>query len=139
MHAVGPRGVAAMAIVLGLSVVGCAKPCDPIEASETAKRMGVVLAGGRMCKESRGVATIHYPGIEAQALEGKYQGDLTRAGWQAKVASPGVVYATKGEDTVFVVTGKNGRVRGVPFAVVNLCEAPGCREHLSGMADAMGK
>lgn len=129
---------AALAVFGSIALAGCAKPCEPIPQSETTTRMGVVLEGGRMCKESRGTATVHYPGLETELSE-KYQNELTAAGWQAKIASPGVVDATKGDDTVFVVTGKNGKLQKVPFAVISLCENSGCRERLSGMADAMGK
>jgi len=132
------RGVL-VSLLACTSVAGCAKPCDPIQESETVKRMGIVMNGGRVCKDQKSVASIDYPKIKGEELASTYQTTLTSAGWNVRAPSEGTLYAEKAEDTLFIVTGKKSKERRVPFAVVRYCENSYCRETLSKLADAMGK
>jgi len=128
-----------VSILACTTIAGCAKPCDPIPESATVKRMGVVLEGGRVCKDEKSVASIDYPKMKADELSSTYQTTLSNAGWTVKAPSEGTLYAEKADDTLFIVTGKKSKERRVPFAVVRYCEDSYCRESLSKLADAMGK
>ncbi len=136
------RHTRSLAMALGLfavSLSGCAKPCDPITESATAKRLGIVLPGGRVCKEEKSVASIDYPSIKGEELASTYRSTLGSAGWSAELVSEGTLFATKDADTLFIVTGKKSKDRRVPFAVVRYCENPGCRAMLQELANAMKK
>lgn len=132
-------GWLAGSLLLGTCVVGCAKPCDPIPESETVKRLGIVLEGGRVCKEDKSVATIDYPSAKPDELTSKYTTKLGADGWKAESPSEGTILATKAEDTLFIVTGKKSKDRRVPFAIVRYCEDSYCRKQLTELAAAMGK
>lgn len=127
------------AVLLGASLFGCAKPCDPIPESETVKRLGIVLEGGRVCKEDKSVATIDYPSAKAEELTAKYTTKLGADGWKAESPSEGTILATKADDTLFIVTGKKSKDRRVPFAIVRYCEDEYCRKQLTELAAAMSK
>jgi hypothetical protein len=132
-------GLAALTGPLAL-LVGCGgKPCDPIPASATAKALGFILDGGVLCKEDKSVATVDYPKADADALVDLHKGALGKGGWKVEVPSEGVLYSTRAKDTLFIVTGKKSKDRGVPFAVVRYCRDEGCRKDLSALADAMKK
>jgi hypothetical protein len=120
---------------------GCSKPCDDIGASADAKRLGIVLDGGRVCKEDKSVASIDYPDAKGDSLGETYKSALEKAGYTAELvdSSKKVVYATKGGDTVFAVTAEKSKERGVPFAVVRYCTEAYCRSSLKELADAMKK
>src|SRR6185369_17872632 len=96
----------------------CANPCDPIPPSATAKSLGFILKGGRVCKEDKSVATVDYPDADADALVKQHKDALTKDGWRVETPSEGIVYATKGKNTLFIVTGKKSSDRRVLFAVV---------------------
>ncbi len=120
---------------------GCAKPCDGIAASEDAKRLGIVLDGGRVCSEDKSVASIDYPDAKGDALGQTYKAALEKSGYTAELvdSTKMVVYATKGGDVVFAVTAPKSKERGVPFAVVRYCTQDYCRASLKELADAMKK
>ncbi|MCE7975553.1 MAG: hypothetical protein DYG92_14730 [Leptolyngbya sp. PLA1] len=117
-----------------VAAAGCQKPCDPIAESPTARRLGVVLDGGRVCKEDNLVVTVEYPDRKREELAGAYASALEKAGWKAEQVSPATVLATRDADTVFVVTGKDEKTRRVPFAVVRHCSDPRCRIMLEELA-----
>jgi hypothetical protein len=117
---------------------GCAKPCEPIAESATAKRLGIVLDGGRVCKEDRSVATIDYPKVKADALPGMYKEKMSAAGWTVESPADKTLFMTHAADTLFVVMGTS-KDRSVPFAVVRYCEDEYCRKTLSELAEAMKK
>ena len=121
------------------SLFGCAKPCEPIPESDTVKRLGIVLEGGRVCKEEKSVATIDYPGAKEAELTSKYTAKLGADGWKAETPSPGTILATKADDTLFIITGKKSKDRRVPFAIVRYCEDEYCRKQLTELAAAMEK
>ena len=132
-------GIAA-ALTACAALTGCAKPCEGIAASTDAKRLGIVLDGGRVCNEDKSTATIDYPDVPAESLTDSYKTALEKAGWKAELAGKdGVVYATKDADTLFIVSGKKSKERGVPFAVVRYCTEDYCRKSLSELAEAMKK
>ena len=127
-------------LVAAACLGGCAKPCHGITPSNDAKRLGIVLDGGRLCKEGRSVADIDYPDTSASALSGKYKSTLDKAGWKADATSSGgVIFATRASDTLFIVTGKKSKQRHVPFAVVRYCTQDSCRQMLSALFGAMKK
>lgn len=121
-------------LFVAVAAAGCQEPCDPIADSPTAKRLGVVLDGGRVCKEDNLVVTVEYPGRRPEELAGAYARALVGSGWKAEQVSPAAVLATRDADTVFVVTGKDEKTRRVPFAVVRHCSDPGCRVMLEELA-----
>lgn len=120
-----------------LLVVGCSKPCEPRAESATAERLGVVLEGGRVCKEDNLVLTIEYPDAKHEELAATYVRGLSRAGWKAEATSPSAVFATRGADSVLVITGKDEKTRRVPFAVVRYCSDPRCRVMLEELASEL--
>lgn len=127
-------GVRSWLLVGVVSATGCAKPCDPIAESPTAKRLGVVLEGGRVCKEDSLVVTLEYPEKKREELAPAYASELGKSGWNAELLSPATVLATRGGDTVLIVTGKDDKTRRVPFAVVRYCTDPRCRVMLEELA-----
>jgi hypothetical protein len=129
-------GIAVAAIALGCQ----AKPCDPVPASETAKSLGIVLDGGRLCKEEREVADIEYP--EAKSGEGLatlYTTTLGKAGWTSETPAEGTLLLTRGDDTLFIVTLTRSKQSNIPSAIVRYCQDAGCREQLTALAVAMKK
>ncbi len=129
--------IACAAVLAGALVAGCSKPCDGITPSAEAKRLGVVLDGGKLCKEENEAVTIDYP--DMSDVQGGYKSALEKAGWTVETPSEGVVYATKDKDTLFVVGAKKSKERGVPFAVIRYCSEDFCRKTLRELADAMKK
>jgi hypothetical protein len=133
-----PKSCLVLVLALGGLAFGCAKPCDPISESPTAKRLGIVLDGGRVCKEDKSVATIDYPKTKADALTGMYKDKMSAAGWTVEIPADKILFMTHESDTLFIVTGTS-KDRRVPFAVVRYCEDEYCRKTLSELANAMKK
>ncbi len=122
------------------AAAGCAKPCDPIPEPPAAKKLGFVLDGGLVCKDSGNVSTVDYPKADADKLTDEHKSKLEKDGWKVEIPSDLTLLATKGEaDTLFIVLGKKSKERGVPFAVVRYCEDKVCRKDLSELAAAMKK
>jgi hypothetical protein len=129
------------AIALGLvaASAGCEKPCEPISESKVVKELGVVMEGGRVCKDEASVASVDYPGVDGDKLDDTYKEKLEKGGWKVEMPSDGTLLATKDANTLFIVTGAKSKERGVPFAVVRYCQDEVCRKSLSELAAAMKK
>ncbi len=117
-------------LVMCLLAVGAAckpKPCDPVPPSESAKRLGIVLDGGRLCKDGGGVGTIEYPANQkgAAILDG-YKSKFSS--WKADPIDDHTLLLNNGEaDGLFVLAWDSTKERDVPTAVVTYCvDAQGC-------------
>jgi hypothetical protein len=128
------------AISLFAIIAGCAgKPCDPIPESSEMKSFGFVLEGGLVCKDEKSVATVDYPKADVDKLTDLHKDVLGKAGWKVDSPSEGTLLATRDKATLFIVTGKKSKDRGVPFSVVRYCQDDACRKQLTELAAAMKK
>lgn len=140
-------------LVVAACLGGCSKrnhgPCHGITPSNDAKRLGIVLTGGRVCKETgpttRGTgcaaassADIEYPHTSASSLPGKYQSALNKAGWNSMGKSGNyAIFATRGSDAVLIEMGQKSPQRVVSFVDVSYCTNGDCSLELEGCFDRM--
>lgn len=121
-----------------LPALGCSKPCEPVTPSDTARRMGIVLEGARLCSEDRSVAALDYPDARGgEAVAAAYKTRLPVGGWKLETEAGGTMLFTREGDTLFIVTTDRTRERGVPYAAVRYCEDSDCRAELTALATAM--
>lgn len=137
------------ALVALTAVAGCAeKPCESVAATEDVKRLDVLLDGGKLCKDEKGVASIDYPGKDIAAVKKQYEDELGGKGWKTEKnldsdKLPIVVFA-KDSDKVMVTIGKSSD-RRVTFAMVKHCPPSGspihapCIDSITKLGDALAK
>ena len=127
-----PLVAAALLLVAGLT--GCGeKPCEAISTTKDVKRLDVLLDGGKLCKDEKGVASIDYPGKDISAVKKLYEDELSGKGWKPDTAMdsdklPIVVFANDKGDKMMVTIGKSGD-RRVTFAMVKHCPEKGSPIH----------
>jgi hypothetical protein len=132
-------GIVALAASLAL-VTGCGKKqCEAIPESPALKSLGIVLPGGSLCKDDRGVADIEYPKDQAETLPEIHTAALGKAGWTVDPIADRAILATRGGDTVFVMTFKETQESPFPMAIVRYCQTAACGKDISGVANAMKK
>lgn len=143
-----PRAI--LTFVLCALVVACNKPepCDPIPSSDESDALGVVLDGGRLCKDGSGVFNIDYekPVEEVQAA---YLAELESKGWKGEKVSEGrnggSIFFDNGEQKMLVNVLRTDR--NVTVAIIKHCMVKGadanhpviksCLETTQKMADIM--
>jgi hypothetical protein len=130
--------LACATLLSALSAACGSKPCATVAPSESAKKLGIVLDGGRLCKEDGDSAIIQYPESTAEALPAQYTGTLGKAAWKVDVDAGTTLLMTRDAETLFIVTVKD-KDSGLATAVVRHCADAGCREYLAGLAGAMKK
>jgi hypothetical protein len=129
-----------LAVLLAATVSGCGrKACEPIPQSAAVKSLGFVLEGGQLCEDKDGGAIIDYPGASGDTLGDLHKNALVKAGWKVESAAQETMLLSRGDDMLFVVTGKSSKQRGLPFAVVRYCHDEGCRLQLIALAEALKK
>jgi hypothetical protein len=132
-------GIVALAGSLAL-VTGCSKKqCEPVAESAAVKSLGLVLPGGSLCKDDRGVVDIEYPKALAETLPAVHTEALGKAGWTVESMADRALLATRGGDTLFVMTFKETKESPFPMAIVRYCQTAACGKDISAVARAMQK
>jgi hypothetical protein len=132
-------GIVALAGSLAL-VTGCGKKqCESVPESAAMKSLGIVLPGGSLCKDEKGVADIEYPKDKAETMDAMHTEALGKAGWQVESVSKGAILATRAADTLFILTWKETKDSPFPMAIVSYCQTAACSKHITGIARAMQK
>ncbi len=141
--------------ILGLVALAsaCSKPepCQAIPDSEESKALGVVLDGGRLCKDDSGVFNIDYE-KSVDEVQSAYLSTLKGNGWKGEQVSEGPnggsLFFDNGEQKMLVTVLKNGD-RNVTVAIIKHCMVAGapkdhpviksCLEDTQKLADALKK
>lgn len=132
-------GIVALAASLAL-LTGCAKKqCEAIPESAALKSLGIVLPGGSLCKDDRGVADVEYPKAQAETMDAMYNQGLAKAGWNVESMGERAILATRAKDTLFILSFKETQESPFPMAIVRYCQTAECGNHISAIAREMKK
>ncbi len=142
------RPIVAFGLIAFASGCGKPEPCQAIPGSDASDALGVVLDGGRLCKDGSGVFNIDYekPVEEVQAA---YLSELKDKGWKGEKVSEGrnggSLFFDNGEQKMLVTVLKSERK--VTVAIIKHCMVKGadpnhpvikeCLETTQKMADIM--
>jgi hypothetical protein len=114
------------------------KACKGISVPEHVKKMGIVMSGGTLCKDGRGVASVDYPDEKPAGVLGKYKGLFEKKGMKVEDAGKKTLFAHKGDLSFLVISGVS-KERKVTFAITKYCATPSCTRRLKLLSKALGK